>query len=74
MSTVDASKSDIHPPILELHGVTKEFPVRSGILRRVRGHVHAVSNADLQIRAGETVGLVGESGSGSRHWVGWHCD
>ncbi|HEY8527578.1 MAG TPA: ABC transporter ATP-binding protein [Acidimicrobiales bacterium] len=52
------------PPLLELRGVSKRFPVRRGVLRRVRGHVHAVSDVSLALHAGETLGLVGESGSG----------
>ncbi|MFI5040480.1 MAG: dipeptide ABC transporter ATP-binding protein [Acidimicrobiales bacterium] len=51
-------------PLLELRGLTKEFPVTSGVLRRVIGHVRAVDEVDLVITPGETVGLVGESGSG----------
>lgn len=58
MSALDA------PPLLHLDGVTKRFPVRSGLLRRVTGWVDAVHDVDLAIGAGETVGLVGESGSG----------
>jgi oligopeptide transport system ATP-binding protein len=50
--------------LLELEGVTKHFPVRSPILRRTVGHVHAVDGATLSVGRGETVGLVGESGSG----------
>ena len=50
--------------LLEMRSVTKLFPVREGVLRRVRGHVHTVSAASVTIQPGETLGLVGESGSG----------
>jgi len=50
--------------LLEVRGLTKHFPVRSGVLRRVVGHVQAVDGVDLQVDRGETLGLVGESGSG----------
>ena len=51
-------------PLIELRSVTKTFPVREGVLRRVKGHVHAVTDASFSMWAGETLGLVGESGSG----------
>ncbi len=51
-------------PLLEVRGLWKAFPVHTGILRRVVGHVRAVDGVDFTIAPGETLGLVGESGSG----------
>jgi oligopeptide/dipeptide ABC transporter ATP-binding protein len=50
--------------LLEARDVRKYFPVQRGFLRRTVGHVQAVDGVDLQIRRGETLGLVGESGCG----------
>jgi oligopeptide transport system ATP-binding protein len=51
-------------PLLEVRGLQTWFPVRSGVLSRTVGHVRAVDGVDLEIRQGETLGLVGESGCG----------
>ncbi len=50
--------------LVRLRGITKHFPVKSGVLQRTTDHVKAVDNVDLDIRKGETLGLVGESGCG----------
>jgi peptide/nickel transport system ATP-binding protein len=52
-------------PLLELTGIVKHFPVRRAtLLSREHQVVHAVDGVSLQIRDGETLGLVGETGCG----------
>jgi peptide/nickel transport system ATP-binding protein len=67
------------PPIVEVENLTLRFDIRGGVLQRVVQHVHAVESIGFQLRGGETLALVGESGCGKTtkgkalmNLVGWH--
>jgi len=50
--------------LLEVKGLKKHFPIKSGILKRTTGQVYAVDGVSFSVEQGETLGLVGESGCG----------
>ncbi len=52
------------PPVLAVAGLVTRFDVHRGALGRLAGRIHAVEHVSLAIQAGETLGLVGESGCG----------
>ena len=60
-SSSSASKPD---KLLEVRNLRKHFPIKEGILQRVRSHVRAVDGVSFAIERGRTLGLVGESGCG----------
>jgi oligopeptide/dipeptide ABC transporter ATP-binding protein len=61
MTAGNGSKADV---LLDVNHLVKYYPVRSGVLQRVTAWVKAVDDVSFQVRAGETLGVVGESGCG----------
>ena len=64
-----SAPTGVQPPnttgaLVEARRLTKHFPVRKGILRRIRSYAQAVDGVDFDVLPGQTLGLVGESGSG----------
>lgn len=54
----------MNQPLLDVRQLRKLFPIKKGVIQRVVDHVHAVDDVSFSIYAGETLGLVGESGCG----------
>ena len=62
--TVLTKQETTTAPLLRVENLSKHFPVRKGVLRRTVGAIRAVDDVSLDLRAGETLSLVGESGCG----------
>jgi oligopeptide/dipeptide ABC transporter ATP-binding protein len=64
IATATEQATDTARPVLKVEALTKEFPLRGGLLGRQVRAVQAVSGVSFDIAPGETFGLVGESGCG----------
>ncbi|HUQ98177.1 MAG TPA: oligopeptide/dipeptide ABC transporter ATP-binding protein [Gemmatimonadaceae bacterium] len=62
--TIEAAAAQNGHALLSVRNLRKEFPIRKGVFSRQVGAVKAVNDVSFDVRRGETLGVVGESGCG----------
>ncbi|MFI7318431.1 ABC transporter ATP-binding protein [Streptomyces venezuelae] len=62
--TIPAQTQSSPEPLLKVDGLVKHFPIKKGLLQRQVAAVQAVDGLTFDVRPGETLGVVGESGCG----------
>lgn len=50
--------------ILKIKSLQVNYPIRKGVFKRIKGYTHALAKTDFELQKGETLGILGESGSG----------
>ena len=63
-SAESVAAADAADELLRVEGLVKHFPIKAGVFKHTVGAVRAVDGVDLEIKRGETLGVVGESGCG----------
>jgi oligopeptide/dipeptide ABC transporter ATP-binding protein len=63
-ASAEASAAPQADALVQVRHLVKHFPIKGGVLQRTVAHVQAVDDVSFDIRRGETLGLVGESGCG----------
>jgi peptide/nickel transport system ATP-binding protein len=63
-------RSGSRDPRLRVEGLSVEFPVKQGLLRRTVGQVHGLDGIDLRLRRGQILAVVGEAGVGKTTLAG----
>ncbi|MCL2057787.1 MAG: ABC transporter ATP-binding protein [Oscillospiraceae bacterium] len=64
MTTITQNRPPANDMLLEVENLSMFFPIRKGFFNRIQRYVKAVDDVSFNIKRGETVGLVGESGCG----------